>query len=69
VNKSALVTIAVLAFCLGVVFIPAVALIVGSLMLIYAVGVTVWAHWMAWKPGSKNEDLELPDQDIYHHPR
>jgi hypothetical protein len=66
VSKDTLKTIAIVIFCLGVFFIPTVALIFGGVMLAYAVIVTIWAHWMAWKPGSKTEDPGLPDQDIYH---
>jgi len=68
-RKNTLKLIAVVAFCLGVIFVPTLALIVGGVMLAFAIVATIWAHWMAWKPGSKTEDPGLPDQDIYHQPR
>lgn len=67
-SKKPLTLIAVLAFCLGVIFIPALALIVGGAILIYATAITIYAHWLAWKPGSKTDDAASPDQDIYHQP-
>src|SRR5713226_7140926 len=43
-SKNTLKLIAVVAFCLGVIFIPVLTLIVGGAMLGCAVIVTVWAH-------------------------
>lgn len=65
-NRNTLKLIALLAFCLGVIFVPALTLVVGGVMLACAVIVTIWAHWMAWKPGSKADDASSPDQDIFH---
>jgi hypothetical protein len=61
-------TIAVLICCMGAVFIRPLTLILAGMMGLYVVCVIVWSIWKAWGPGHKNENLDLPDQDVFHEP-
>jgi hypothetical protein len=65
-SKAWLKTIIVLVFCACAIFIRPLTLVLAGIMGFYAVCVVLWSIWKAWGPGHKNENLDLPDQDIFH---
>jgi hypothetical protein len=66
--KETLKTIAVLLFCVSIIFFQPLTLVLVGIMGLYVLCVVLWSIWKAWGPGHKNEDFDLPDQDIFHQP-